>query len=334
MAELTRLEEQALIAVAALHLFEQKADRRGVDFAGWGLFDRTRGELGNEIGGLVAKELLREDDGIFALTERGVEASKEADEKFVEEAYEEDWKKGTQSNATAEFCERVFGRDLCQTNFTDMEQLDELVEALELKPGESVFDLGCGTGMITEYISDQTGASVTGLDYAAQAVRIARERCRGKGDRLSFVEGDMNDLDLPENSFDAVTSIDTLYFAGNLEKTVGDLKGMLKPEGRMGIFYTIVIKPGESSDLLLPESCILGKALEANGLAFKTRDCTENLREVLTRMRDTAEEMKDAFEQEEFRRKYFFSYVEGDGGLKMLEDGRSTRYLFLAKLPS
>ena len=211
MAELTRLEEQALIAVSALNLFAQKANREGVDFAGWGLFDRAPGELEEAIDSLVAGEFLREEDGVYSLTEQGEEAEREPDEEFEREVYDEDWRAGAQSKAVAEYSERVFGKNLCQTNFTDMEQLDGLIEVLELGPDDRAFDLGCGTGMISEYISDRTGANLTGLDYAAHAVRIGRERCRDKGDRLNFVEGDMNDLDLPEDSFDAIISIDTLY---------------------------------------------------------------------------------------------------------------------------
>jgi len=238
MAGLTRLEEETLIAVAALQLFEQKTDRDGVDFAGWGLFEREQGELGREAESLVAKGLLRREDGIFSLTEEGEEAEKEVDGAFMREAYDEGWEASAQSEVMAEFSERVFGRNLSQTNFADMEQLDGLIEALELDSEDRVLDLGCGTGMITEYIADQTGASVTGLDYSASGIRVARERCREKRDRLIFVEGDMNDLDLPEASFDAIVSIDTLYFAGDLVKTVEGLEGTLKPEGCMGILYT------------------------------------------------------------------------------------------------
>lgn len=333
MSELARLEEETLIAVAVLHLFEQKADRDGVDFVGWGLFEREQGELGREAEGLVAKGLLRQEDGIFSLTEEGKEAEKVVDEAFVKEAYDEGWEASAQSEAMAEFSERVYGRNLSQTNFADMEQLDGLIEALGLDSEDRVLDLGCGTGMISEYISARTGASVTGLDFSTKAICVARERCREKADRLSFVEGDMNDLDLPEASFDAIVSIDTLYFAGDLAKTVGDLKGTIKPEGCMGILYTASVRPGESRNLL-PESCVLGKALEANGLVFQVCDCTESLRGVLKRMRDTAVEMKDAFEEEGLRRKYFFSYVEGEDGLKVLEDGRGVRYQFIARGPS
>ncbi len=39
------------------------------------------------------------------------------------------------------------------------------MEALRLRSGDRVLDLGCGNGMIAEYISDRAAAHVMGLDY-------------------------------------------------------------------------------------------------------------------------------------------------------------------------
>ena len=332
MSELTRLEEQAMVAVSVLYLFEQRPDLQGAEFAGWGLFDMTPSEVRSGLDSLVGRGLLRTEDGLYPQTDQGTKVAAQLGEAFGTGIHDTDWPAVARSKAAGEFCEKVYGRNLSQTSFTDMEQLDAMIEALGLSGSNRVLDLGCGTGMIAEYISDQTEAHVTGLDYSANATQIARERCRDKGDRLSFTEGDMNDLDLPGSTFDAIVSIDTLYFAADLDRTVGDLKATLRPGGQMGIMYTTFIKPGEAQERLLPRSCPLGKALATNGLAFETHDCTENLRAVLTKMRDTAAEMKDAFEEEGFRRRYCMTFLEGDGGLRLLEEDRSARYLFLARL--
>ena len=114
------------------------------------------------------------------------------------------------SAAHSRFCERLYGEDLCQEGMTDMAALGDLIQRLDLKPGDHLLDLGCGSGVIAEYISDQTGAKVTGLDYAASAIAEAKKRTAGKSSRLTFLQGDMNALDLPAGSFDAAISIDTL----------------------------------------------------------------------------------------------------------------------------
>ena len=80
------------------------------------------------------------------------------------------------SRANAAYCERVFGRNLCQHGFADMDQLDRLLEVTGIRAGHRVLDLGCGNGLIAEYISDVTGAQVTGVDFIPGAIRQAQDR--------------------------------------------------------------------------------------------------------------------------------------------------------------
>jgi hypothetical protein len=58
------------------------------------------------------------------------------------------------SRANAIFNERLAGRDLCQHDFIELEQLDQLVEWTGLRAGQQALDLGCGNGFIAEYLSD------------------------------------------------------------------------------------------------------------------------------------------------------------------------------------
>ncbi len=113
------------------------------------------------------------------------------------------------SATRSRICERLYGEDLCQEGMTDMAALKDLLGFLDPKPGDHLLDLGCGSGVIAEYVSDQTGATVTGLDYAATAIAEAKKRTAGKSSRLTFLQGGMNALDLPAGSFDAAISLDT-----------------------------------------------------------------------------------------------------------------------------
>lgn len=100
------------------------------------------------------------------------------------------------SAAHAEFCRRVFGRNLCQHGFADMQQIDALIASLELKPGDRVLEVGCGSGMITEYIADRTGAHITGFDFSPQGIEQAQRRTVDKRERFTFVVGDINALEV------------------------------------------------------------------------------------------------------------------------------------------
>jgi SAM-dependent methyltransferase len=61
--------------------------------------------------------------------------------------------------------------------------------------GESVLELGCGTGRVTIPMA-QTSADVTGLDSAPAMLQIARAKADPEKINVRFVEGDMADFDL------------------------------------------------------------------------------------------------------------------------------------------
>ncbi|MBK8031336.1 MAG: class I SAM-dependent methyltransferase [Chloroflexi bacterium] len=88
-----------------------------------------------------------------------------------------------------------------------MEQVDALIAALNLQPGDQVLELGCGNGMVAEYIAEQTGTHITGVDYSPQGVDQAQRRTAGKREHLTFAVGDLNTLELPAATYDAIISI-------------------------------------------------------------------------------------------------------------------------------
>ena len=140
------------------------------------------------------------------------------------------------SAANAEYCERVYGRNLCQHGFADLSHLDHLIQVSEISAGTRVLDLGCGNGMIAEYIADQTGAHVTGIDFIERAVGDAQARTAPKRERLEFRVMDMSRLDFPPASFDVVIAIDTLYFT-DIYETLQPVIPMFRPGGRLAAFF-------------------------------------------------------------------------------------------------
>ncbi len=84
------------------------------------------------------------------------------------------------SRAYSEFCRQLYGLDLGQHGFAGMAQVEALLDAVQLKAGEKALDIGCGDGRLAEYISDRTGASVTGLDLIPAAIASGLERTQLK----------------------------------------------------------------------------------------------------------------------------------------------------------
>jgi SAM-dependent methyltransferase len=230
------------------------------------------------------------------------------------------------------FCELVYGLPFVQFNMVDAEQMASFVRLAALAPGTRLLDLGCGIGTQAEYLSDLTGARVTGVDYAPASITRAKERCAAKAGRLDFLVCDMGSLDalgLPPSSFDAVVAFDTLYFAKDLDRTLGDLVAFLAPSGKLYAFWSEYGKTGTPPSALEPAGTRLGLALTKRGLAFETREFTANDRAVWEKSLTSATELKPGFEAEGALDLYWGRIVETEEILEMLTTGAGRRYLYI-----
>jgi SAM-dependent methyltransferase len=79
---------------------------------------------------------------------------------------------------------------------------------LGLRPGDTVLDVGCGTGWFTRRVAGD-GAQVVGLDRDAEALAFAGAHSAGG---VSYVRGDATALPFADAAFDAVLSITALCF--------------------------------------------------------------------------------------------------------------------------
>lgn len=209
------------------------------------------------------------------------------------------------SAAYSRFCTSLYGRDLCQTNFSDLAQVDFLIEKARLRAGDRVLDLGCGTGAFAEYLSACTGARVSGMDYTPEAIEAAQQRTSATRDRLDFrvgnfdVSGSADLFQYTTGCFHLITSIDTLYMPADLPATLRALAGLLAPGGRMLVFYTeMVFDPAAPRDALLPGGSGLARAAEAAGLCWRAWDFSAPTLQLMQRKRRLAEAMRADFEAE------------------------------------
>ena len=102
----------------------------------------------------------------------------------------------------------------------------DLVDLLQPKPGETILDLGCGTGQLTNRIAE-SGAVVTGLDSAPAMVAQARMNYPA----LRFLLADGAAFTLPA-PVDAVFSNAVLHWIARPAAVVECIRRALKPGGR------------------------------------------------------------------------------------------------------
>jgi len=102
-----------------------------------------------------------------------------------------------------------------------------LIPLLEPQPGESILDLGCGTGHLTKAIA-QTGAHVVGIDSSPSMIETAHTTYPD----LEFLVADARNFSFP-TAFDAVFSNAALHWITEAGEVVRCIAAALKPGGRL-----------------------------------------------------------------------------------------------------
>jgi len=111
---------------------------------------------------------------------------------------------------------------------------EQLVEALDPRPGQRVLDVACGSGNAS-IIAARRYCDVTGVDYVPELLERARQRAAAEGTQVDFREGDAQALPLPDSSFDVVKSVFGVMFPPNQTQTANELLRVCRPGGRIGL---------------------------------------------------------------------------------------------------
>ena len=97
-----------------------------------------------------------------------------------------------------------------------------VIERLDPRPGLRWLDLACGTGAVAERAAAR-GAGVTGVDLAPALIATASKRAVELGLEVDYRVGDCERLELPDASFDVVSSTCGIMFAPDHEATAREL---------------------------------------------------------------------------------------------------------------
>jgi SAM-dependent methyltransferase len=145
---------------------------------------------------------------------------------------------------------------------------------IELKPGETVLDLGSGGGIDVLLSAKRVGPTgkAYGLDITDDMLALARENQRQAGvENVEFLKGEIEKIPLPDNSVDVVISNCVINLSADKDRVLREAFRVLKPDGRFAVSDVVV--RGEVHDevrksMLLWVGCIAG-ALEEKEYAAK-----------------------------------------------------------------
>jgi len=112
----------------------------------------------------------------------------------------------------------------------------KMLQSLKIKPGDSVADIGAGSGYLTFRISRMVGpkGKVLAVDIQPEMLDLIRERAKKrKVTNVELVQGTESDPKLPANAVDLILMVDVYHeFSHPWEMTTAMIKA-LKPGGRM-----------------------------------------------------------------------------------------------------
>ncbi len=124
--------------------------------------------------------------------------------------------------------------------------IEDVVKQLDPHPGQKILNAGCGTGNLEKVLAGK-GLKITAIDFSPKMLEVAKKKLLENNNEIDFKEINLNQkLPFPDNEFDKVVCVNTIYNVENPGKTLNELWRVLKPEGIL-----ILATPKTGSDPML-----------------------------------------------------------------------------------
>jgi SAM-dependent methyltransferase len=140
----------------------------------------------------------------------------------------------------------------------------------ELKPGETVLDLGSGGGIDVLLSARRVGpkGKAYGLDMTDEMLALARDNQRKAGaTNVEFLKGEIEAIPLPDNSVDVIISNCVINLSADKDRVLREAFRVLKPGGRFAVSDVVTrgdVPEQVRKDMLLWVGCIAGALEESD----------------------------------------------------------------------
>src|ERR1019366_830765 len=140
----------------------------------------------------------------------------------------------------------------------------------ELKPGETVLDLGSGGGIDVLLSAPRVGpgGKPYGLDMTDEMLALARDNQRKAGaTNVEFLKGEIEAIPLPDNSVDVIISNCVINLSVDKDRVLREAFRVLRPGGRFAVSDVVTrgdVPEQVRKDMLLWVGCIAGALEESD----------------------------------------------------------------------
>ncbi len=111
------------------------------------------------------------------------------------------------------------------------------IDRAQIKPGDHILDVGCGTGDLTLLAQERTGSTgqASGIDASPEMIEVARGKAKRRRSAVDFRVGLIEQLPFPAASFDVVLSSLMMHHlpADLKSQALAEIRRVLKPNGRL-----------------------------------------------------------------------------------------------------
>lgn len=144
---------------------------------------------------------------------------------------------------------------------------EEILDALNIKKGQTIADIGAGSGYLTVKLSERidTTRTIYAVDIQQEMLDYISKRLVEKGIKnVTLVLGTMDDPKLPPNSLDIAILLSTYHEIAQPIDFMKKIKLALKPKGKLAILEFSDESPiGPPIQVRLPEDLVIDELKQA-----------------------------------------------------------------------